>query len=145
MEISYPYLPEGKEIKLISEDNPFMIEAKKMWETSGCTNHPTGAVVVLNGKVIGKGTNAGKRVDICPRADYPTGEGYHFCKEVCQQVGHSEATAVKNAKDNGYNPEGADLYLYGHWWCCKNCWDIMIEAKIRNVYLANNAYLKFNH
>lgn len=143
--IPYPYLPESREIKLVSEDNQFMIQAIEMWKQSGCTDHPTGAVVVLNNKVIGRGTNAGKKVDVCPRKDFPTGVGYNLCKEVCLQIGHSEAAAIKDAIKNGYDPEGADLYLYGHWWCCKNCWDIMEEAKIRNVYLADNAYLKFNH
>jgi hypothetical protein len=28
-----------------------------------------------------------------------------------------------------------DLYLWGHWWCCKLCWDKMIEVGIKNVYL----------
>jgi deoxycytidylate deaminase len=143
--IPYPYLPEGREIKFVAIDDQFMIEAIKMHDQSGCTDHPTGGVVVLNGKVIGRGTNAGKKVDICPRKDFPTGVGYNLCKEVCLQIGHSEATAIKDAIDNGYDPKGGDVYMYGHWWCCKNCWDAMIGAGIKNVYLVQDAFKKFNH
>ena len=42
------------------------------------------------------------------------------------------------------NPSGADLYLFGHWWCCETCWNYMIKHKIKNVYLLNNAHNIFN-
>jgi len=144
-DIPYPYLPEGKEIKFAPADNEFMKEAIAMHDKSGCTNHPTGGALVLNNKVIGRGNNASKRVDKCPREFLPTGEAYHLCKEVCLQIGHSEVVAIKNAIDNGYDTKGADMYLYGHWWCCKDCWDAMIKAGVKNVFLVEGAYNKFNH
>ncbi|MFA6306343.1 MAG: deaminase [Patescibacteria group bacterium] len=144
--IKYPYLPEGKVIQFVAEDNQFMIEAKKMAETTGCSKQPTGAVIVKNGIIIGRGCNAGKKIEVCPRVlnGSKTGEDYHYCKEVCLQTGHSEVTSTNNAKANGQDSKDADLYLYGHWWCCKNCWDTIIKARIKNVYLVKNSYNKFN-
>lgn len=144
--IEYPYLPEGKKILYVSENNEFMLEAKKISEDSGCSKQSTGAVIVKDGEIIGKGCNAGKKVEPCPRIlkGSKTGEDYHLCKDICKQEGHSEVMSIKNTADNAQNPKGADLYLYGHWWCCKNCWDNMIKAEIKNVYLVENAYGKFN-
>lgn len=142
----YPYLPPGREIKFAAEDNPFMYRAKMISQKSGCAKQPTGAVVVKNGKIIGKGTNAGQKVDSCPRVKKrsKTGQDYYLCKEVCYQEGHAEVMAARDAKQKGLNTNGADLYLYGHWWCCKDCWDEMIKAKIKDVYLVADAYGKFN-
>lgn len=142
----YPYIPEGKEIKYVSAENKFMSHAKEMWRKSGCTKHPTGAVVVKNDEIIGYGCNAGKKVEICPRVlnGSKTGEDYHFCKEVCKTEGHSEVTSIKDAQKTDHAAKDADLYLYGHWWCCKNCWDTMIAVGIKNVFLLENATELFN-
>ncbi len=141
--IPYPYLPQGREIKFVKGDNPYMIAAKEIASKSGCVKQPTGAVIVKNGEIIGRGTNAGKKVEKCPRVTRgsKTGEDYYLCKEVCLQQGHAEAQAIKNAQ---LDTRGADLYLYGHWWCCRDCWDKMIAAGIKDVYLLENAYQKFN-
>lgn len=37
-----------------------------------------------------------------------------------------------------------DLYLWGHWWFCEPCWNAMIEAGIRDVYLLENSEVLFN-
>ena len=144
--IKYPYLPEGKIIKYVSADNPFMVEAKKISMSTGCAKQATGAVVVKKGKIIGRGCNAGKKVEVCPRIinNSKTGEDYHYCKDVCGQTSHSEITSINDVRSSGQDPKDADLYLYGHWWCCKNCWDTMIEAGIKNVYLLEDSYKKFN-
>ncbi len=55
---------------------------------------------------------------------------------------HAEARAVKNA---GVKAHGGDLYLWGHWWCCKPCWDAMISAGIKNVYLYTESQKLFKH
>lgn len=142
--IEYPYIPEGREIKYVSLDNEFIQEAKKVSEESGCAKQATGAVVVKEGKIIGKGSNAGKRVEECPRGDSPTGTNYGPCKDVCEQKGHAEVTSVEDAITSGNETKGADLYLYGHWWCCKPCWDKMIGAGIKDVYLLENSQNIFN-
>ncbi len=145
MQHQYPYLPEGRTILYVSKNNPFILEAEKIAGKTGCVKQATGAVVVKDGKIIGRGCNAGKRVEICPRVERgsKTGEDYHFCKELCLQEGHGEVTSIKDAKQKGHDTTDADLYLYGHWWCCKNCWDTMIAAGINNVYLLEGATEKF--
>ena len=54
--MKYPYLPPGKTILYVSEDNVFMQAAKALLHQSGCTKQPTGAVIVKNGQIIGQGT-----------------------------------------------------------------------------------------
>ena len=144
--VKYPYLPKAKEIKYVSENNRFILAAKRMAEGSGCTKQATGAVLVKDGKIIGRGSNAGRKVNVCPRVlnGSKTGEDYHFCKEQCAQEGHSEVMAIKDANQKSHKTEGADLYLYGHWWCCEPCWNTIIEANVRNVYLVKGATEKFN-
>lgn len=142
--IKYPYLPEGRAILYVGEDNNYMQSAKELWAMGGCAKQPTAAVVVKDGKIIGQGTNAGIRVLECPRWGSPTGTNYGPCKDVCKQEGHAEAMAVKDATKNGFDTQGADLYLYGHWWCCQNCWEAMIKAGIKNVYLSENSENIFN-
>jgi deoxycytidylate deaminase len=143
VEIIYPYLPENRKFKFVKEDNSYMLAAKEISSKSGCVLQATGAVLVKNNRIIGRGTNAGKRVDKCPRVEKgsKTGEDYYLCKEICLQEGHAEAQAIKNAQED---TKGADLYLYGHWWCCRDCWSKMIKADVKDVYLLENAYEKFN-
>jgi len=140
----FPYLPEGRSILYVDIKNPFMIEAKNLCETSGCIKQPTGAVIVKNEKVIGRGTNAGERVLECPRWGSLTGHNYGPCKDICKQEGHAEAVAVKNMIEHQTDYQNADLYLYGHWWCCHNCWESMIKGEIKNVYLLDKSFELFN-
>lgn len=144
--VKYPFLPEGREILYVDLDNEFMAKAKDLCRESGCAKQPTGAVIVKDGKIIGTGTNAGRLATECPRWDSPTGENYGPCKDVCHQTGHAEANAVKEMTKNYSESEyeNADIFLYGHWWCCQNCWKAMEEGKIKNVYLLKNSENLFN-
>ena len=74
-----------------------------------------------------------------------SGEGYDLC-EGCYHKNHSEVKAIRDAKNHGNNIKklGADLYLWGHWWFCKPCWDAMIEENIIDVYLLKNSEILFN-
>jgi deoxycytidylate deaminase len=143
-EVKFPYLPEGREILYVDINNPFMIAAKDLCKTSGCVKQSTGAVIVKNGQIIGRGTNAAKLVLECPRWGSPTGENYGPCKDICKQEGHAEAVAVKDMMAHQTDYQDADLYLYGHWWCCRNCWESIINGKIKNVYLLDNSFQLFN-
>jgi deoxycytidylate deaminase len=140
--MEYPYLPEGREIKYVSKDNPFMKEAYKISLGSGCQLQATGAVVVRDGKVVSLGTNVGKLQDICPRAEKksPTGTDYHLCKEICEQISHAEVAAIRNTEKD---LTGTDMYLYGHWWICENCWNEIIKAGIKNVFLQDKSWEEF--
>lgn len=140
----FPCLPEDREILYVNiEKSAFMQAAFRKLRDSGCAKQATAAVVVKNGVVIGSGTNAGKKLKECPReaAGCKTGEGYHLCKQHCDQEGHAEVMAIKDAIGKGFDGEleGADLYLDGHWYCCKNCWDAMIAVGIKNVYLRKDS------
>ncbi|MDP3661414.1 MAG: deaminase [bacterium] len=148
MAIQYPYLPEGREIKYVSEDNVFMRAARDYALAHSLDNfQKTGSVVVQRERVIGRGANGSlyhkeygcERV----RQHIPTGDRYDLC-EGCHPKNHSEPKALADARTRGETTHGADLYLYGHWWCCKPCWDAMIDAGIRNVYLLEGSEKLFN-
>ena len=149
MNIKYPYLPEGREIKYVPEGNVFMLEAKEAREElAGDPSYPVGSVLVKDGKVIaraGNGYNRGRQVHVCPRLvlESPTGTGYDLC-DLHLHPGHSEQMVIDEAVKAGYDPAGADLYLYGHWWACEPCWTKMIEAGIRDFYVVDDAHTRFH-
>lgn len=148
MPIQYPYIPPEKTIRYVPVDNSYIQEARFHALTYSLdAHHPTGSVVVLHGEVIGKGANGSdyhtrhgcERV----RRNIPTGTGYELC-EGCHPKNHSESRAIANAIENGFSPSEADIYVWGHWWCCEPCWKAMIEAKIDNVYLLKGSEIYFN-
>jgi len=121
-----PYVPEGRVVLYIPASNPFMVEAKEY----ACLNSldkemPNTSLVVKDNIVIGWGANGSvyHETHECERVkqNIPTGEGYELC-EGCHPKNHGEARAIKDAQDRGYDLRGSDLYMWGHWWCCKNCW-----------------------
>lgn len=143
--INYPYLAPGRTIKYVFLKNRYLQQAKKIAELGTCIKLKTGAVLVKKGKIIGQGSNTGiKKIKICPRDKMPTGNDYNVCKKICGQKGHAEDTAIADAVKNNKNTKGADLYLWGHWWCCQPCWNKMIRAGIKDVYLLENSFLIFN-
>ncbi len=156
MNTIYPYLPEGRSIEYVSIDNIYMKEAMNVRNTlSTDMNHPTGAVVVLYGKIIGKGANKSKlnnktlinihKNHLCIRKilKIKSGEKYWLCPGCSSHKQHAESRAVINALSSNKDIKGSDLYLYGHWWCCKPCWDSMIKAGINKVYLLDNSISLF--
>lgn len=151
-----PYKPEGKQIFYVEDDNIFLVEAKKiMLESSTDKRHSTGAVIVKNEKIIASGANKSalknlKLIELhknwaCIRRLFKikSGEKYWLCPGCASCKLHAEFRAVADAQKNNIDTKDADLYLWGHWWCCKPCWDKMLEAGIKNVYLAKEAYEKF--
>lgn len=154
--MNYPYLPIGKSIQYASETNQFMSEAKRLRDNfSTDFNHKTGAVVVKDGLIIGSAANRSKisnkylinahKNGFCIRKflKIKTGQKYWLCPGCASSKYHAEYRAVVDAQNKGNLTKGADLYLYGHWWCCKSCWDQMIEAGIENVYLVDRANILF--
>jgi len=157
MSIEYPYLPKGKTISYVPGANPFMREAKDL-----CVKHstddkqPTAAVIVKDGKVLGRGANQSKLRSAflkklhekgwCVRKilKVKTGEKYWMCPGCSGYDMHAEAEAIANTRKNGYATEGADLYLWGHWWCCEPCWKKIIDSGIKNVYLLEKSEVYFN-
>jgi deoxycytidylate deaminase len=143
--IKYPYMPKGRIILYVSMDNVFMQEAKKYArENSLDKSMPTSSVIVKDGNIIGHGANGSKyhETHICERVKrgIPTGQGYELC-EGCHPKNHSEPRAIDDA---GESAKGADLYLWGHWWCCEPCWNSIIGAGIKDVYLVEGSEVLFN-
>jgi deoxycytidylate deaminase len=148
MKIKYPYLPEGKEILYVSEDNIFMQEAKKYALSNSLDKTmPTGSVIVKNGEIIGRGANGSDYHlnNSCERVlkNIPTGQGYELC-EGCHPKNHSEPKAINKALEKQKDLSDAELYLWGHWWCCEPCWQAIISAGIKKVYLQEGSHVLFD-
>lgn len=146
--IEYPYIPEGKVILYVLESNTYIQAAKKFaQENSLDDTMPTGSVVVKKEEILGLGANGSDyhKTHECERVkrNIPTGEMYELC-EGCHPKNHSEIKAIKNAIENGKDPKTADLYLWGHWWCCEACWNEMKKAGIKDVYLMKESQNYFN-
>jgi len=136
-----PYLPLGRTIEYVPTENEFMQAAKvAAGRFSTNSSHPTGAVIVKDNQIIGKGGNHSwfHKVFFCIRKliKAPTGKLYSVCPG-CSPATHAEAQAIKQALKyiSFQELSGADLYLWGHWWCCEHCWERMIAVEIKNVYL----------
>lgn len=155
MTTNYPYLPEGRSFIYVPISDPHMALCKKITlEMSTDSKQPTGAVVVKNGQVLGVGANQSalmnkkllalhQRFCIRKMLGIKSGQKYWLCPGCASSKLHAEPRGIQDAKKNGFDSNGADLYHWGHWWCCKPCWDAMISAGIRNVYLVEGATEQF--
>ena len=147
-DIKYPYLPVGRIIEYVPEDNIYMAEAKALaMKFRGQLLQPNGVILVKDDQVIGRGSigmnyHAEKGCERI-RLNMPTGVGYDLCPG-CSYENHGEANAIKDAKQHGFEASGADLYLWGHWWACEPCWNAVIAAGIENVYLLEGSERLFN-
>ena len=146
-----PYLPLGWEVNYVPENNKWMKEAcLSAGVLSTDANHPTGAVIVKNDEIIGRGANVSNfhKHLFCLRQllrkifPVPSGTMYWTCRG-CSPRFHAEQQAIRDARKKGSQTEGADLYLWGHWWCCENCWNKILSAKIERVFLVKGAHEKF--
>ena len=155
MNINYPYLPDGREIIQVGLENRYMSLAKVVCDSKSTDiAHPTGAVVVKDGEVIGEWANQSvlrnkKMLELhksfCIRRllKIKTGTRYWLCPGCASHKYHAESGAVSDALRKGFDTKGADLYLYGHWWCCKPCWDTMIKNGIKNVFVLKDSETLF--
>lgn len=146
--IKYPYLPEGWTIRYVPADNEYMAAAKAFAAAESKDKvMPGAAVLVKDGRIIGRGANGSDYHEKhgCERIrqGIPTGQGYELC-EGCHPRNHSEPSAIADARARGEDTLGADLYLWGHWWFCEPCWTAMIAAGIRDVYLLEGSEILFN-
>lgn len=134
-----------------------MTEAMKVCMAQSTDDRqPTGAVIVREGNIIGRGANQATLKNRWLRKMHEqgwcvrkilkikSGEKYWLCPGCGAYNMHAEARAIFDAKKNGNKIDGADLYLWGHWWCCDQCTEKMNEAGIRNVYLLENSEVLFN-
>nr|AIA17793.1 Cytidine and deoxycytidylate deaminase zinc-binding region [uncultured bacterium] len=146
--IIYPYLPADGNIRYVAADNPYMQQAKDYSrQYSIDKTMPTGSIIVLDNKVVGKGANGSTYHDehVCERVrlGIPTGQQYELC-EGCSPKNHSEPRAIADALSRLSSVQNADLYLWGHWWCCEPCWKSMQDVGIHTVYLLEDSEILFN-
>ncbi len=147
-QIFYPYLPEGRKIEYVGGNNLYMFLAKMYAKKySQDKIMPGAAVVVKDERMIGKGANGSNyhKEHPCQRValECKSGEKYELC-EGCHPKNHSERKAIQNAQDNGHDVNGANLYLWGHWWCCGSCWGKMDREGIDRVFLLKDSEILFN-
>jgi deoxycytidylate deaminase len=78
-------------------------------------------------------------ITICPReiAGCVSGEGYHMCKDICNQIAHAEVDAINNSINSEISIYGATLTLVGHTYCCENCTNTMKKHGIETVIILN--------
>jgi len=157
--IEYPYLPEGRTILYVPADNVFMQEAKKVAKEKSTDKHiSTGAVVVdvNSNTIITQDANMApltnehlinlhKKYCIRRILGIPSGQKYWICPGCAGGDHHAEYRASEKLIKNGFNKNDQfDVYLWGHWWACKDCWGKMLEIPVRNLYLMEGSEALFN-
>ena len=76
------------------------------------------------------GTNACNNAQPdCPR---DPGEGYEKCETICEQQGHAEIQALREAGDKA---EGAYALLEGHTYACDDCKAALKAAGVTDVWV----------
>lgn len=156
--IKYPYLPEGRTLLHVPEDNKYMQAAFSVAKNESSDKKTSTGVVVVNdeGAILVSAANKSALTndfllkthkDWCIRKNLkiPSGQKYWLCPGCASSKYHAESHAMLKAKKNKIDISNCDVYLWGHWWCCKDCWDSMINSKIRNVYLMEGTTDGFNN
>jgi deoxycytidylate deaminase len=150
--IEYPYFPEGEgaQILYVSRDHEMMQLAKAFAQENSLDKvMPNCSVVVKDGKVIGIGANGSDfhENNVCERIALgsKTGQDYDKC-EGCHPKNHGEQQAITDTLQR-LTPEqieGAEIYLWGHWWLCEPCWSTMLQNGIKTTYLLEDSQTLFN-
>lgn len=129
------------EYEYVAASHPFMQEAYKEACRSGCGSRQIGAVIVKEGIIIAHGHNGrDRKSEQCPRVEQnlPSGIGYEMCPH-CVEENHVEADAIRNARLEGVDTAGGEIYIFGHWWACEPCWGKIRAAGIKKIYLVEGA------
>ncbi len=139
----------------IAESHPMMQAAKQAALDHSLTpTFPIGIVIVKDGEIITTSANGNgyheknitspKHRGGCKRRyiskeqekvgepKLKGGEGFELCPG-CNPDYHAEARAIDETEDKT-QLNGSELYMYGHWWCCKDCWEKMNAVGISKVY-----------
>ncbi len=139
-------VPPGAEIRYAPDDHPYIRAAHAYaarWSLD--PQHPTGAVWVVDGEIKGRGANGSiyHSMEGCKRKHMgiPSGEGYELCHG-CRPCLHAEQRAVRDARRRHPALTGGELWLWGHWWCCPWCWEVMLSVGITTVWLPQSAQVQ---
>lgn len=155
--IKYPYIPEGKLIEYVDANDQYMLRAKEVARTSNDQSFPTGAVIVSDGVIIVESPNKtplsnpflkNLHKKYCIRRIFgiPSGQKYWMCPGCASHENHAENRACRLLikKFPQKVNTNCNLYLWGHWWCCKPCWDKMTEAGIKRYFLMKDSEILFD-
>ncbi|PCI89770.1 hypothetical protein COB18_03145 [Candidatus Kaiserbacteria bacterium] len=140
----------------IDESHPMIQAAKEAALKHSLTpTFPIGIVIEKNGEIISSTGNGNgyheknletlehkggckrryisQQLEDAGKPKLVSGEKFNLCPG-CDPAAHAEARAITESTD----PEkldGATIYLYGHWWCCEDCWDKLKKNGISDVRL----------
>lgn len=160
IEAENEYFQNPELYSFVPEANPFIQKAKEAAiKHSLTTVFPIGIVAVRDGHVIAEAGNGngyhernletqGHRKGCIRRyisdqmekegkPKFKSGEGFELCPG-CHPDSHAEANLVKT----GIDLQDSEVYMYGHYWCCRPCMEKMEKAGVKNVYLPDT-YEKF--
>lgn len=103
-----------------------------------CAKQSVVALVVTDGENYAGTNRCANPQNVCPRdvAGMQSGEGYHLCKDICQQVSHAEVDAICNA--GKYKASDATIFLTGHSYACTDCKSAINNAEIKELRVINS-------
>ncbi len=136
--------------------NKFMKLARQVAiEESLTPVFPIGVVIVRDGVVVAKGANGNgyheknldsefhvkgckrrylsKKLEESGKPKLKSGEKFEICPG-CDYKVHAEVKAIEKVLDKSIL-KGAVVYMYGHWWSCYNCWNVMKNVGIKEVFV----------
>lgn len=148
----------------VPENHPLMQSAKVAASVHSLTPaYPIGIVVATHDKVLceaGNGNgyheshkNMDGHIEGCVRRfisqervknggeKIKPGEEFDLCPG-CHTDFHAESNVIRKANDLGVDMKDVDIYMYGHYWCCGDCWDKMKKIGVGKVILPDT-YKKF--
>lgn len=152
--LSCPKIPEGKAIKFIGIDNPFMKRAREVARGSNDKQQPVGAVVVCNGEIVAESPNTHSLdnpwiIDLhqkfCIRhfLGVKSGHKYWMCPGCVTGEEHAESRCSKKIFDKKFDGV-LEIYVWGHWCPCAVCWKNMQKVNISVCYLLSESHKLFN-
>jgi len=146
--IKYPYLPAGKTILYLPEDDPFIRLARDAALRYSLDHvQKVGAIISKDNKIVGYGANGSDYHDLngCERKRLGsrTGEDYHLCPG-CDPRNHAENKAISCARTSKQEIMGASMYIWGHWWACETCWNAIMGVGIKKLYFPTGSEILFN-
>jgi len=104
-----------------------------------CAKVNVTAILLHDGRVIAIGTNwCRKPQKKCPRDEqgYAPGEGYHLCKEICDQPNHAETDALLAAWLTTMAQPDTCIVL-NQTRVCENCKQQLKKAGVKHVWVAS--------
>lgn len=101
----------------------YIVAAVEQVDKQPCLKQKVYAMLVsLDGREsFGSNWIGTSEITECPRKDMKSGQGYHYCTEVCGQPGHAEVMAISRCIEEGGDPTGGTLCIVGHSYVCANC------------------------